>query len=704
MKPKIILATLLASVSILAARADEGIWLWPVAGAEAGDGILYKPQTYIGQQLNFSDLFIAAPLDAEVVAPVDGRVTSISLGYLESLTSSRGGSVDFDKDLDEAAKEFAEGGGPRYKSKYVSHFIGLRTDDGRTLYIAGIKLARPFKTGETVSRGEKLGTVRYSYHAIDEPSIKISVSTPRGTVADPMSPFGIESSFIPPEELKPVTELTPQQARDDINVLVDAFIECYPSLDDLIPREELEAWRRKETEAITETIPIGKFMMTMSRACALLHDSHVAYWAETSIATAPEYWDIEMGRFGDEIRIWRATAGFEEYLNRRVTAVDGIPADSVLRRTARRVSGYDARVEDYVKFVQFARLNTMYLDDFRSADADRDCTVTFDDGSTLKAARHVWKGEKLTFKPSVADFNYINRHEGRNFDLRMLDDSTAYVGLSTFQLDEVETEQIRDFIAEHHDVPHLIFDVRNNGGGHDDVTKKLLSYCTDKPYAAIKGYSKVCRHGDFKSFGHSRNYSADMDDIFGEEYKAEEGRDGLYARGEALCIQPDSTAHYGGRLYVLTNELSSSAATLFPAVVMRSHRGLIIGRETRTAYHYMTALKFADICLPNSRVTWRIPLVKCVFDDTESPRIPYGRGVVPDIHVPLSCDEVAFTDGDAILNRALKAIADGEYLGENPFAEADAAPTKGMPAWIWWAAAAVAVTAAVTAGIKRRKK
>lgn len=75
MKPKIILATLLASVSILAARADGGIWLWPVAGAEAGDGILYKPQTYIGQQLNFSDLFITAPLDAEVVAPVDGRVT-----------------------------------------------------------------------------------------------------------------------------------------------------------------------------------------------------------------------------------------------------------------------------------------------------------------------------------------------------------------------------------------------------------------------------------------------------------------------------------------------------------------------------------------------------------------------------------------------------------------------------------------------------
>ena len=99
MKPKIILATLLASLSLLAARADGEAWLWPVVGAEAGDGIIYKPQTYIDKQLNFADLFIAAPLDAEVVAPVDGKVTSIGIGYLESMTSSRGGSVDFDKDF-----------------------------------------------------------------------------------------------------------------------------------------------------------------------------------------------------------------------------------------------------------------------------------------------------------------------------------------------------------------------------------------------------------------------------------------------------------------------------------------------------------------------------------------------------------------------------------------------------------------------------
>lgn len=701
MKLRLTIAMLLASVSLLAARADEP-WQWPVAGSEAGTGILYKPQTYIGSELNFSNLVIGAPLGSDVVAPADGTIVSLHLTYLHSLNQSASSDVDFDMDLDTAAKEFAEQGGPQFKPKYITHSIGMRTSDGRTIYIVGIELARPFKTGENVKRGEKVGTVRYSYHKIEEPSISLSVSK-AGKVSDPMSPFGIESSFIAPEQLKPVTELTADEAREDVNTLIDAFIECYPSLDDLISREELERYRRSTTEAIDGTISIEEFNRIMSRTNALLHDSHVTYWREKP-ASKPEYWDVQIGRVGDGIKVSLTNTGFEQYYGRTVTAVDGIPADSVLRHTARYIGGYDAEAEDYVKFMQFGMLQKLYLDYFPDTAADRSYTLTFDNGETLKVRSHIYKGEKVHFTPSRRDFIMTNAYEGRNFDFRMIDDSTAYVGLATFSLSEVETEQIRDFIVQNHSTPHLIFDVRNNGGGDEKVLGRLLSYCSDKPYAAVEGYSKVCRRGGFSSFAHARNYTADMTDIFGDEYVNEEGSDGLYARGEKQAIMPDSVAHYGGKLYVLTNEISASASTLFPAAVVRSHRGVVVGRETRTAYHYMTALKFVDICLPNSRITWRIPLVKCVYDETISPRIPYGRGVVPDYYVPLTLEEVAFTDGDAILNRALQLIRDGEYLGENPFAEIDAEKSESLPAWAWWAAGAAAMCIVLMMVSKRSKK
>ena len=677
---------LLAAVSFVTASAD-GPWQWPIAGAEAGDSIIYKPQTYIGEELNFYHLFIAAPLDAVVVAPEDCVVTSVGWNYSPSLSSSTSSSIEAGEDFDTRAKDMAEGIGRGVDPKYVNHSIGLRVADGRTIYISGLCIDRAFKTGESIARGDTLGRVRYSYRMVEEPSVMFSVTTRGGKVDDPMTPFGLTTSFIPPQELKPVTELTVEQAHEDIDVMIDAFIDCYPSLDDLISREELEEYRRETKASVTETIPIKKFGEIMERTNALLHDSHVAFWGIPS-SGEQRYWDVYIGRVGDDVRIVLAMDGFEEYLNRRVTAVDGIPADSLLRMSAQYIGGYDAAVEEYLKCTQFGTLMWSYID-YRPDTEGRGCEVTFDDGTSLHVEGHIWKGEKLSYSPSRRDYLSVNR-TGKNFEVKMLNDSVAYIGLATFQLNEVETEQIRDFIAAHHSAPHLIFDMRNNGGGQDEVLRKLLSYCSDRPYVAVEGYSKVMHHS-FPSFAHARNYTADME-LFGDEYAAEEGRDGLYCRSEAKPIMPDSVAHYGGKLYVLINEISCSAATLFPANVLRSHRGLIIGRETRTAYHYMTALKFADICLPNSRITWRIPLVKCVFDTTENPRIPYGRGVIPDIYVPLTYEEVASTNGDAILNRALEAIANGEYLGGNTFGD-ESGDGGAVPAWVWWTAGTIVLAA-----------
>lgn len=522
-----LLVTLLAAVSFVAARADER-WQWPIAGAEAGDSIIYKPQTYIGEELNFYDLFIAAPFDAVVVAPDDCVVTSVGWSYSLSLSSSTGSSIEAGEDFDTRAKDMAEGIGRGVDPKYVNHSIGLRVADGRTIYISGLCIDRAFKTGESIARGDTLGRVRYSYRMVEEPSVMFSVTTRGGKVDDPMTPFGLTTSFIPPQELKPVTELTVEQAHEDIDVMIDAFIDCYPSLDDLISREELEEYRRETKASVTETIPIKKFGEIMERTNALLHDSHVAFWGIPS-SGEQRYWDVYIGRVGDDVRIVLAMDGFEEYLNRRVTAVDGIPADSLLRMSAQYIGGYDAAVEEYLKCTQFGTLMWSYID-YRPDTEGRGCEVTFDDGTSLHVEGHIWKGEKLSYSPSRRDYLSVNR----------------------------------------------------------------------------------------------------------------------------------------------------------------------------TAYHYMTALKFVDICLPNSRVTWHIPLVKCVFDTTENPRIPYGRGVIPDIYVPLTYEEVASTNGDAILNRALEAIANGEYLGENPFGD-DAKDGCAVPAWGWWTAAAVVLLLLLTL-LRRGKK
>jgi len=83
----------------------------------------------------------------------------------------------------------------------------------------------------------------------------------------------------------------------------------------------------------------------------------------------------------------------------------------------------------------------------------------------------------------------------------------------------------------------------------------------------------------------------------------------------------------------------------------------------------MNALKFTEMRLPHSMISFRVPLVQVVFDNVVNSRVPYGRGVLPDYYVPLTLDEVTFKNGDAIINYALKLIEEGRYLSpDNPFA------------------------------------
>lgn len=692
----IILSLIVFSIS----SASE--WLWPVTGKKTGENVLYAPQTYIDHEPNTNSLFIGGEEGDEIIAPSGGKVDNVSIQYYESLTYVSAGNVDVSMDFNISRKKFAEQSDGRWNPRYVSHSITIITPDGRKMHIAGLKLRRQFKTGETVTAGDKLGNMAYSYKNVPVPSIMVNVSH-NNIPSDPMASFGMKSTFRKPEPIKPVTSLTAEQAREDFNILIDAIIDCYPSLDELISKEGLEAYRRSVLDSINGTISFIDFSKIMSGTSALIHDSHLACWSSWPYGE-PEYWDIDMGRVGDSLKVVWATDGFKEYLNRGIKSVDGISPDSIIRHSARLIPKYDGNVADYVKSFQFQHLVGLYINQFPGVARDKGYTVTFDNGETLKVKRHVWRGEALRLNPSRSGFNRINRYRGKDFETSLLNDSTAYIGLSTFNLDEISVDSIRDFISGHITIPHLIVDVRNNGGGDDAVLRKLLSYCTDKPFVPLAHRSKVNRRGHFKSMSNCMNYTPEME-LFGEGYVAEEGHEGLYTPSETSCIMPDSLVTYGGKLYVLTNENSCSAATLFPANVLRSNRGVIVGRETRTAYSHMTALKFADFMLPNSKYIWRIPLVKCIFDETESPRIPRGRGVIPDVYVPLTYEEVAFTDGDAILARALQMIAEGEYLNDNPFEETSEPQSRDMTALIVITAliSALSVLLAVFAGKRRRK-
>ena len=94
-----------------------------------------------------------------------------------------------------------------------------------------------------------------------------------------MKPFGLKSTFIPPKEAKAPETLTQAQALEDFGVLTACLHEAYPSLYDVIGREEFAANDSTVRARLSEKEEISyrEFYVIIERFMGYLHDSHLFY-------------------------------------------------------------------------------------------------------------------------------------------------------------------------------------------------------------------------------------------------------------------------------------------------------------------------------------------------------------------------------------------------------------------------------------------
>lgn len=687
----------------VAAQTASDIWLWPLEGLAPGEGILHAPQSRIDGELNLNNLFIGAAEGTPVVTPTDGVVGFFAINYYHSLEYSVSGHPDADKPFDEQYRAFAAELDAKTDPRYVGLCLSLWLADGRSLHLSGLRGDRFFRTGERIRRGERIGTVGYAYRKILEPCISVSVSDRRTRPDDPMTPFGLRTTFVKPGEMPVIDSLSREEAAADFDKMLDILREAYPGIHDAVTPEELDAHRTRTLAALPDRIALKDFYRVLRRTTALVHDSHLTLYPPESMLRVRSI-DLPQLYFGwidSALVVNRTTRDYAAYYGRRIRRVDGIPADSIREIVRRNIVGYDGQGQSLRDYFAALWAATCYFSYVPGASQSRDLTLEFDDGEILRTEGWTFDGrDDRGLAPDWTPFIRKNTYPDANFSLRRIDDSTAYVGLSTFSLSEVEVDSLAAFVRSVEAVPNLIFDVRNNPGGDTKVLARMLSFFADKPFVDTRSYYWMRRPDSIRVFeGCCLNYGPDMEIINGMH--PIEGREGYFLEEDDMRVVPDSTTRYDGRLYVLLDEGSCSAATLFPAAILRNHRGLLVGRETTTAYSHMNALKFADILLPASRLSLRVPLARCVFDDTDHPRIPRGRGVLPDHEIRLSLDEIACVRGDSILAYTLSLIDRGVYLGDDPFA---VAPRSCCPGWRWAAGATVAVLLVLTVWAVRRKR
>lgn len=683
-------------------HAQTSDFTWPVKGKKAGENILYAPQSYIDKKLNLGELFIGANLTDTIVSPIDGEVETMGYYYLQSLDYSVGFRNPINN-FTEDCKAIADASKGEFKKNFINVSIGIKGTNGLMVYIGGLEAITAFKTGTKIKKGQVIGLARYSYHKVPTPSITISISK-YTKPADPMTPFGIKTTFKQPTKQVVKTILSPDEMTIDLNIFTEALVEGFPGLHDYITKQEFDYVITNTRKAIEKPLKPVEFERLIQNIISSVHDFHLCLLSPPlDKLKNPTYTtDIRFGWFNDVLMVRNSLPKDSLLINKQIVEIDGIPADSLRLLMNKYIpSSYtntDGFVKSYYDYLGIVYFDWFYFYKNKLANKNYKLSIKLADGSTHESGGYLYKDSEKTEKYYKSkEFFDINNTDSTNFTTKLLPNKTAFVGVGTFQLNEVELDSITNFVQSAIDsnYQNLIIDVRNNYGGSTNAINHLFGLIAQEPFSQTT-YNRVNKRGGFDFFKNCENYGSESGVIF-PEYKEQPNKQGYYFYNDSL-LKPNVNTNFKGRVYVLTNEISFSAATVFPAMVHKYKRGAIVGRETRGAYHQLKADKFAFVRLPNSNIVTRIPFLQIVFDTTKTEKIPFGRGVLPDFPVEFSIKEIALVNGDSILNYTQHLIATNQYI------TADIVPAeiKGKHYYIY--VLALLAAALIVLLIRRKRK
>jgi carboxyl-terminal processing protease len=193
-------------------------------------------------------------------------------------------------------------------------------------------------------------------------------------------------------------------------------------------------------------------------------------------------------------------------------------------------------------------------------------------------------------------------------NVKILNDGTLYLRFESFSIPNIG-KWFKETIARHLDARALIIDLRGNWGG----PAAELQECLEPLYA--------------------------QPNVFGEfiERSGKERRLRVSGRGREA---------FGGKVVVLIDVDSFSAAELFAAAIQDSGRGQVVGRKSKGG-----ALNNSEEKLPDGG---RLYLSIRDYRTSHGQRIE-GRGVQPDVAVSLRLDDLR-RNIDRDLERALELV------------------------------------------------
>ncbi len=209
-------------------------------------------------------------------------------------------------------------------------------------------------------------------------------------------------------------------------------------------------------------------------------------------------------------------------------------------------------------------------------------------------------------------------------EYRVLDNGIVVASITAFDDNDLLTIQLWERLMQElneNSAPGLIIDMRNNGGGSGFLADQMAAYFFDEPLL----------------LGNSGSYSEETGEFFFDTQ-----------REEKFYLPPEEL-RYRGPVAVLVGPNCASACEFFSYNMTLQDRATIVGQ-------YPTAGLgggIDDFAMPDSLF---VRFTKARAVNAEGEIHIEGRGVVPDIDVPVTVESLLNPDADPVLDAAIAAL------------------------------------------------
>jgi C-terminal processing protease CtpA/Prc len=178
----------------------------------------------------------------------------------------------------------------------------------------------------------------------------------------------------------------------------------------------------------------------------------------------------------------------------------------------------------------------------------------------------------------------------------------------------------------------LILDLRNNGGGADELGKLLLSYLVDRPFQYYDDLVINAREFSFQKY---TNHPEPL-----PENLLERQPNGKYrmVKHPNWGIQQPSTPTFAGKVLILINGVSFSTTSEFMSQAHFHKRATFIGEESGGAYYGNTSGPQLLVTLPHTKVRLSVPLM--TYHMAVKGYKDAARGIRPDYPVEYTIEEL----------------------------------------------------------------